>query len=311
MELEIDIQQNGRNVYSGEQNWRLVPGNPTLTADLVLNNLDLAWNVNALFRNPSVCAMKLLLNLRIFIDMHSRREKEPDETLYESRLDIGPLCHRVERPEEVLNIPEVILGEGLVQLYWNPRTTIDLIRSCPDLPWNFFNGVSCNKHLTIDDIEWIPPNKRHWPGICRAAKISADDIKVHPEYPWWTQDEFAYCICENPNVRAVELLDIDVWADDGEDHHDPGYLLAQGERLLGYYVPFLRAVWNRVTKQGDMTLSLLNRFIEEMEPHEFDWEHLSITTKFPLELILGNPHLPWEWSYVSSRDDLTDDLFLR
>lgn len=171
----------------------------------------------------------------------------------------------------------------------------------PDLPWPWKRIVESDIVDSIARVRIMVENgvifdQDMKKTITRSRLIPLTDIFRNPELPW-DYDFIDRGLCHRPTDYQAQ--DFARWLND-----NPGKLTTYQLKLVSPYIPDLVKVeyyqcnwdWSGVHYSTSMNLYLGNLFKHGVKFSDPFMQKASVGC--PIELITGNPHCGWDWSWV-------------
>ena len=141
--------------------WNWLSGNPNITTDFLVENLEKPWHWGTLTANSAIPAEFIETNLQLGWDWHILSVHKMTVSFY----------HKYEH-----------LFTDMVWISLN-KNMIELIYSHPEKDWDW-GHVSNNDGLTMHLIETFPDKPWDWHSISQHPNITQGDITRHPDLPW-------------------------------------------------------------------------------------------------------------------------------
>jgi hypothetical protein len=196
----------------------------------------------------------------------------------------------------------------------------------PDLPW-FWNGLAVNPAVPLDIILADPfrfevskdnsysysylydeKNVHFLNNLSQRSDITMDIVLAYPEINWdWknlsTNPGLTYDIIKHNYYKGFDWEKVTVHPNITLDHITDESV----SNILNNYWDF-----NEVAANPNVTIDMIPRLRtlpSYINNNDLLYEVLSKNPNLPIEYVINNPHLPWDWSYITkNHPSVTIDL---
>ena len=273
-------------------NWKCLTTNRNITMELIEENIDLPWSYYDIVRNPN-------FNLS-FID------KYPNKTynwIYILR---------------VYNDTDLT-----IQFYENHKKNIPLEFIYSKLPFDYLekninlekstlsNYLSRNKTLPLD---FIRENMEilDWKQISKHTNLSLEIIEENLDLPW---DWFYLSYNKSINLDfIIKHIDKDLDFIYLSRNRKYSWEIIKQKNIVYDKTKRIRhnciVDWNDILRRDNLPIEyiLKNFDYEDYPDKDYIWSLLSSNENIPINYIINNPSLSWNYSCISQRNDLNMNI---
>lgn len=275
-------------------NWSIVTDrSPIVDEDYLAQHPDLPWDLPTLFKTDRNGA-KITVE---FMEAHPTWSW-PASELLRLQIDKLPVVQRVNHPQ---------FDKDNNPVSWSELTP-EIIRSCPNVPWteimfktiNMFGTLKTNltgsgADVPTSIIDAFPDWPWQYHELSQRAILTIDYLRQHSNDPWsWRH------VILNPSLSEDDLLsNQDLFPNGIVDHRSYRH----------YSTSFVRQIMDQLPQEIDLRFSDMNEdFLMEFSYRFSPSAWNSASELADINLILKHKHLPWSWTTVSGRPEITSEI---
>ena len=250
--------------YPKSRDWIItVSGHPSLTMDIIKNNLDMLWNVITLSKHPNItmediennidfnwCWPHVIDNPNFSVNMF---KKYPHFlwglSNYHKRHKFKEL-----KPKVLDYILENIPNHNILDFMISAAASIELLRKYPNIKWD-------------------------WLSVLQSYHITMQDITDNMDLPWCWPD-----IIFNPNLN-IEFLEKHL----NDIYKDGFYISSLSSRkciTMDYIKKNPNKPWDdkHILRNSNLTMNMLKKFIHKYDPNRIDFGKLARPERFIIDI---------------------------
>lgn len=285
--LEQDITQD---------HWTSVSNSPKLTIGIITRHPELPWVWRSIAKLSCLTFDFVMEHLAEFLPLASENE---DALL---RLLVTP-------PWAYISANKNITWEHITQhpeLPWmwygiskNPSITMDLVLQNMGFPWDWGNlSTNPSGTLTLEMVLANRDKKWNWSTLSQCLPLSEEILDQHPDLPW------NWCLVSANKNFTPEFWNSRIASYDAERHSAP--ILTPTPTTNTPFATICRWVGSLWT--GAATPSTRTPRPTTTQRNWTYKYYLGSNPSMPIQTIVDNPRLPWDWQSISRRKDVTWEL---